>query len=81
MTGYVWEWDENGDDVLVLPDHADFPLPRGYAQREAELAALNLKAGVDRRDLAVSRNTLHCGLQQFWSELDPPWGSRVDFRM
>jgi hypothetical protein len=76
MIGYVWEWDENGEDVLVLPDHADFPLPRGYAKREAELAARALREGHDRRDLAVSRNTLHRGLQQYWAGLIPAWGAR-----
>jgi hypothetical protein len=49
---YRTEWDDQGDEVLVLED---FRLPSTFHRREVDLAAMNLTRGVERFYLLVSR--------------------------
>lgn len=62
MLSYREFYDENGDETIELADY-DFRLPLRYLRREVELATLNLMRGADRRDMPVSRNTLHLAVQ------------------
>lgn len=59
---YRTYYDDNGDETVEL-EEAPFDLPRGYADREVDLAWANTARGTQRADLLVSRVTLHRTVQ------------------
>lgn len=61
---YRTYWDENGDETVEL-EEGPFPLPANYREQETKLAFLNIVCNdADRRDMPISRSTLHAAVQE-----------------
>lgn len=71
---YRTYWDENGDETVEL-EEGPFPLPSNYARLETANAALNMFAGYDRREMPISRNTLHSAVQLLRANI-PGFGAK-----
>ena len=72
---YRTYWDENGDETLELEEGASFELPKDYRASEIAHAMWNLANGADRREMPISRETLHCAVQALRRQT-PGFGER-----
>jgi hypothetical protein len=62
---YRTYWDENGDETVELEEGSTWSLPPNYRDGEVALAFLNIVVNdADRRDMPISRNTLHLAVQE-----------------
>jgi hypothetical protein len=70
-------WDENGEETVELVEGSCFPLPDNYREREVAIAFLNMVSGVGKKEMLISRNTLHRATQ---SVRECTWGFGGKFK-